>query len=126
MGRVGWGYLLGGIVELFGLTTLASDWDRYLFLCDDGDDLYDDLQQPPTRDLFNSTFFQSTKTQRNVSTDSVQMRIIDFFFPFFFSRTTHAQIYDLSFHLIPNLCLSFTPFGGPYYRLSPFEALYYR
>lgn len=78
MGRVGWGYLLGGIVELFGLTTLASDWDRYLFLCDDGDDLYDDLQQP-RQEFIQLDFFQSTKTQRNVSTDSVQMRIIDFF-----------------------------------------------
>ena len=78
VGRIDWGYLLGGIVE-FGF--------RDLFLCDDDDnDLYDDLQQPPPGFIQLDFFFFKTtnqaKTQSNVSTDSVQMRIIDFLFPF--------------------------------------------
>jgi hypothetical protein len=63
VGRIGWGYLLGGIVELFGLTV---DCDRDLFPCDDDDDdLYDDLQQPPTRNLSNSIFLKAQTKQKH-------------------------------------------------------------
>ena len=64
----------------------ASECDLGLFLCDvDHDDLYEDLQQPFTRTLFNSIFFKAqTKQKHEVMYPEilVQLRIIDFLSPF--------------------------------------------
>ena len=80
--RVGWRYLLGETAKLFGLTALASECDRDLYL--------------------NSIFFKAqtnqAETQNNVSTDSVQMRIIDFF-PFFLHEQPMHRFTTFPFHL---------------------------
>ena len=74
----------------------------------------DNLQQP---NLCNSIFFK-TKTQSNVSTDSVQMRIIDFLSLFWSWRTSHAQLYNL---LLPNLYLLLM-LSRPYIRSRRLKA----
>ena len=115
-----------------GVVWSASGCDRDLSLCDDDhDDLYEDLQQPFTRNLFNSIFFQSTnqaKARSNVSRDSCSDAHHRLSFPFLTNNPCtdlrpflRSYSYPIPIVHAVKVLRSFMPFKGPYYRLPPFE-----
>ena len=127
MGRVGRGYLLGGRVELFWFdstcfTTAMATFSSSAMTTTISTTTFN---SPPPGIYFEAT--NQAETQNNVSTDSVQMRIIDFF-PFFLHEPPMHRFMTFPFILFLTIPIvhavkalrSFTPFEGPSY-----EGLYY-
>ena len=98
VGRVGRGYLLGGRVELFWFDNACFNTAMATFSSSAMTTTISTttFNSPPPGIYFEAT--NQAETHNNVSTDSVQMRIIDFF-PFFLHEQPMHRFTTFPFHL---------------------------